>query len=125
MRVSLHSLPVSPYRHSGAGRNPGNEAGELMTVRFYRRRITWPACSGHSRPGGNGLNKPLDSGLRRNDEGWIPAFTGRLRTSLVTCSRPACGGQALLCYLGGLFQTPLYHGSADLAERPAPPRARP
>ena len=41
---------------------------------------------------GNGLFKPLDSGLRRND--------GKVG------------------FLGGLFQTPLYHGSAELAERP-------
>ena len=31
--------------------------------------------------------------------------------------RPSC--QTRLYHLGGLFLTPLYHGSAELAERPA------
>ena len=29
--------------------------------------------------------------------------------SSAACSRPACGRQARLYHLGGLFQTPLYH----------------
>ena len=36
---------------------------------------------------GNGLHKPLDSSLRWNDDGWIPAFTGRLRASSAACSQ--------------------------------------
>ena len=52
-----------------------------------RALLSFPLC-------GNGLFKPLDSGLRRNDnEGWIP--------------RPSF--QTWLCHLGGSFQTPLYH----------------
>ena len=97
-----------------------------MTVRFYRHRIAWPACSGHSRPGGNGLSQPLDSGLRRNDERVDSGFhrTKGLLGGLFPAPlyHPALAGtppeEGNWNYLGRLFQTRLYHGSAELAERP-------
>ena len=36
----------------------------------------------HSRLSGNGLSKSLDSGLRRYDNGGLPAFGGRLRRAM-------------------------------------------
>ena len=70
---------------------------------------------------GNGLCKPLDSGLRRNDG----AFCLLPRLLFLCClfhARPViipakAGIHAH--HLGRLFQTRLYHGSAELAERPA------
>ena len=61
------------------------------------------ACLWWSFPqSGNGLPQPLDSSLRWNDGG------GRSRSW-----RAAPG------VLGGLFLMLFYHGSAELAERPA------
>ena len=68
--------------------------GGRMTAGFYRNRIAWPSCAGHSRKAGMaGLNH------------WIPAFAGmtaeggpdpggRLRASSAAYSRPACLLQA-------------------------------
>ena len=43
--------------------------------------LSFPLC-------GNGLCKPLDSGLRRNDGFvWIPACAGQLWVTLATCYR--------------------------------------
>ena len=70
------------------------------------------------------LNKSIDSAELAERPGFLSAAG----------SRPACSRQARLYhpalagtppeegnwnYLGGLFPTPLYHGSAELAERPA------
>ena len=56
----------------------------------------------------NTESKPLDSGLRRNDE--------CCRLGLWQTGRDVV---KITGFLGGLFPTPLYHGSAELAKRPA------
>ena len=81
---------TTPRRHSGAGRNPGRRAEVLSQPPVLKggaslNELSFP-------PGGNGLDQPLDSGLRRNDGG-MDSGLRRAATGL----------------LGGLFQTPLYH----------------
>ena len=79
-----------------------------MTTGLYRNRIAWPSCGGHSRKAGMAcLNH------------WIPAFAG------MTAGVDSSLCQAATGFLGGAFQAPLYHGSAELAERPASMQACP
>ena len=81
-RSSLFSL----RRHSSESWNPG---GRCRGVKEWQ--VLWDgaldcrSCDCHSRLRGNGLHKPLDSGLRRNDGGWIPAFTRRSRRAMTEC----------------------------------------
>ena len=59
----------STRRHSGAGRNPGREAGMVNGRRVLADGAFGLSCLWLSFPlCGNVLSKPLDSGLRRNDD---------------------------------------------------------
>ena len=60
-------MGLSPHRHSGAGRNPGDEAGMFNGHQVFADAELHGLPDGHSRLRGNGLSQPLDSGLRRND----------------------------------------------------------
>ena len=71
------------------------QPGESMTNGFYRRRIAWPAWWSFPQSG-NGVFQPLDSGLRRNDDG---VDSGLHRVASAARSRPACSRQALLYHL--------------------------
>ena len=61
-------------------------------------------------PGGNVLYKPLDSGLRRNDDKSNKHISAR-RAIMCRTNRwiPRSSFQTRLYHLGGLFPTPLYH----------------
>ena len=75
-------------------------------VRLSLLWLSFPLC-------GNGLSKPLDSGLHRND-GMVDSGLRRAATDFL-------GGlfQTPLYHLGRLFQTLLYHGSVEFAKHPA------
>ena len=100
-----------PCRHSSEGWNPGREAGMVKGWQVLPDGACGYRSCGHSRYAGMAcLNH------------WIPACAGMTargdsglhRASSAVCSRPACGRQV-----------PLYHGSAEFAERPASMQACP
>ena len=81
--------PCLPHAGMGIGKNTdykGCPSASIASLSFQRRLESRRGCRGvrissdfkssrgrlmgcHSRLGGNGLNQPLDSGLRRNDRG--------------------------------------------------------
>ena len=79
----------------------------MNRVKFFLFYWMTPAVVIPAR-GGNGLLKPLDSGLRRNDE----MRAGGNRNPSSTPASPFLDSgfrRAATGILGGLFQTPLYH----------------
>ena len=74
-------------RHSGEGRNPGNGDAVVNGRQILADAAFGLSCLWLSFPQSeNGLLQ-LDSGLRWNDDGGMPAFTEQLRASSATCSR--------------------------------------
>ena len=70
--VGMATHLFSLRRHSSESWNPGRRAGDEGMAGFTGWRAGFLSCC-HSRCCGNVLLKPLDSGLRRNDGGEIPA----------------------------------------------------
>ena len=95
-------------------------AGVLVrTPAFPGSRRYNKTLSCHSRllAGGNVLSKPLDSGLRRNDEGVASGFCraatgflgGLFPTPLYRLRPVGVPSRRIQDFLGRSFQTPLYH----------------
>ena len=94
-------IPAQAGIHEGGPGSAGVAGFVGWRVRLSLLWLSFLLC-------GNGLFQPLDSSLRWNDGGGDDSL------------RRATTG-----VLGGPFLTPLYRGSAELAERPASMQACP